>query len=235
MTQPLRLYVDQSLSGGVSLRLTDGQAHYLGSVMRRQIGDPVLVFNGRDGEWLACVVTRSRAGTTLEVTEPTRAQRPEADLWLVFALLKRDATDLVVRMATELGVSAILPALTERTNAARVNEARLAAIAIEAAEQSERLTVPAIRSPAPLSRILSAWPAERRLFAAIERANAAPIPAGDGPRALLVGPEGGFTTGELDALRHSTFVIPVSLGPNILRAETACLTGLALLQAPGWG
>lgn len=235
MTQPLRLYMDEPLAAGATARLSDGQAHYLGSVMRRRVGDPVLLFNGHDGEWLARIAGQARAGTTVEILEQTRPQRAEADLWLVFALLKRDATDLVVRMATELGVSTILPAITERTNAARVNEARLTAIATEAAEQSERLTVPTIHPPAPLHRILGDWPAERPLFAAIERGAAAPVPAGHGPCGLLVGPEGGFTSMELDVLRRYTFATPVSLGPNILRAETACLVGLALLQAPGWG
>ena len=161
-----------------------------------------------------------------------RPQTPEPGPWLVFALLKRDATDLVVQKATELGVSALLPIFTDRTNSGRTNEARLAAIAIEAAEQCERLTVPIIHKPQKLHEVLSNWPNGRRLFAAMERQQAAPLrPASRA--ALLVGPEGGFAPAELDALRGCSFVTPVTLGPRVLRAETACLAGLALLQAPG--
>jgi 16S rRNA (uracil1498-N3)-methyltransferase len=150
----------------------------------------------------------------------------------VFAVLKRDATDLVVQKATELGVSALLPVFSARTNAARINLDRLSAIAREAAEQSERLTVPEVRAPAPLPDLLARWPSERGLAAAIERGGPARIPHGSG--ALLVGPEGGFAAAELDALRAARFVSPISLGPRILRAETAVIAGLALLQAEGW-
>jgi 16S rRNA (uracil1498-N3)-methyltransferase len=167
-----------------------------------------------------------------------RQLRPQAsgpDLWLVFAPLKRDATDLVVQKATELGVSAILPAFTERTNAARLNEIRLAAIATEAAEQCERLTIPRIAAPRRLSELLADWPAERRLVAAMERVDTAPIRPTPGPTALLIGPEGGFTVAELDALGRHPFVLPATLGSLILRAETAAIVGLALLQAPTGG
>src|SRR5262249_41693529 len=158
------------------------------------------------------------------------------DLWLAFALLKRDATDLVVQKATELGVAELHPVLAERGNTQRTNAERLTAIATAAAEQSERLTVPKLHAPRPLVELLAAWPPERRLFAAIERTNAIegsnppPIAATAGPRALLVGPEGGFSSAELDALLTHPLVKPPSLGPRILRAETACIVGLALLQ-----
>ena len=147
-------------------------------------------------------------------------------------MLKRDATDLLVRMATELGVAALLPLLSERTNAARVNAARLTAIAVEAAEQSERLTVPESRAPRRLPELQATWPAERPLFAAIERRPGPAIPSLDGPAGLLIGPEGGFPATELDALARCTSVAPVSLGARILRAETAAIAGLVLLQAP---
>ena len=235
MTQPLRLFVDAPLSEGASARLSEAQAHYLGTVMRRRIGDPVLAFNGVDGEWAGEVSNLTRSVATLRLSHQTREQNPEPGPWLVFALLKRDATDLVVRMATELGVAAILPAFTAHTNAARVNEGRLTAIATEAAEQSERLTVPLVNPPRPLAAILEAWPAERRLYAALERSNAPPLRPEVGRSGLLVGPEGGFLSGELDALSRSTIVVPVTLGPRILRAETACLAGLVLLQAAGPG
>jgi 16S rRNA (uracil1498-N3)-methyltransferase len=162
-----------------------------------------------------------------------RAQAAEPDLWLIFALLKRDATDLVVQKATELGVSALWPVLTARTGAQRVNLTRLHAIALEAAEQSERLTVPAIHEPRPLTVLLRSWPADRRLFVAAERSAAPPIVATAELTALLVGPEGGFSAAELDALRERPLVTLVNLGPRILRAETAAIAGLARLQGAG--
>jgi 16S rRNA (uracil1498-N3)-methyltransferase len=230
------LYVDTPLAVGTPVAATAAQAHYLGTVMRRDSGETVLLFNGHDGEFAARIVAvrRDRAslhGATLQVEHRLRAQIPGPDLWLVFALLKRDATDLVVQKATELGVAELFPVITERTNAGRVNEARLGAIAIEAAEQCERLTVPIIHEPRPLTALLSAWAPARRLFVAAERTEAPAIGPARGPAALLVGPEGGFTPVELEAMRAHPFVTAVSLGPRILRADTACIAGLALLQA----
>lgn len=235
MTQPLRLFVDAPLVEADEVALTEAQAHYVASVMRRTVGDPVLAFNGMDGEWLAALSTVGKRGAAIRPERQTRPQADEPGPWLAFALLKRDATDLVVRMATELGAAAILPVITARTNATRVNEQRLLAIAIEAAEQCERLTVPVVHPPRPLAAVLDAWPSDRELFAAVERADAPPIGPARGLSGLLVGPEGGFTQGELDALARSPIVTASSLGPRILRAETACLAGLALLQAPGCG
>ena len=228
-----RLYVDRPLLPGTEIAGTSGQAHYLGSVLRRAVGDEVCLFNGRDGEWRGRIAShrRERIGFALETQR--RPQTTEDDLWLVFALLKRDTTDLVVEKATELGASVIQPVLTDRTNAGRVNEARLRAIATEAAEQCERLTIPGVRLPRPLGVVLESWPSDRPLFAAIERADAPPIAHTAGPCALLVGPEGGFSPSELDALGRYKFVAPVTLGPRVLRAETACLAGLTLLRLGG--
>jgi 16S rRNA (uracil1498-N3)-methyltransferase len=232
MAGSIRLYTTSTLAEGASVAASAAQAHYLGHVMRRALGAPVLLFNGRDGEFAARVRSIGRDRAILGVERRTRVQAAEADVWLVFAPLKRDATDLVARMATELGVAALHPVLTERSNTHRVNAARLAAIAIEAAEQSERLTLPMLHPPRPLPALLSEWPQERRLFAMIERIDARRVPpTHGGPRALQVGPEGGFTAAELDALRGHPLVTPVSLGPRVLRAETACVAGLALLQA----
>ena len=232
MAGSIRLYTQAALAEGASVDATAAQAHYLGHVMRRGPGDHVLLFNGRDGEFAARIDTIRRDHAKLRIEHRTRMQEEEADVWLAFALLKRDATDLVARMATELGVAALHPVLTERGNTHRMNPERLAAIATEAAEQSERLTVPALHAPRPLPALLSEWPPERRLFAAIERSDAPRIPSACRvPRGLLVGPEGGFTPAELDVLRAHPLVTPVSLGPRILRAETACIAGLALLQA----
>jgi 16S rRNA (uracil1498-N3)-methyltransferase len=231
MVGSIRLYVPTALAEGTSVAVTASQAHYLGHVMRRGPGAQVMLFNGQDGEFAARIDTIRRDSAILRIEHKTREQAAESDIWLAFALLKRDATDLVVRMATELGVAALHPVLTERSNTHRMNAERLAAIATEAAEQSERLTIPALHLPRSLPALLFEWPAKRRLFAAIERSDASRIPpACCGPRALLVGPEGGFTPAELDALQAHPLVTPVSLGSHILRAETACIAGLALLQ-----
>lgn len=223
------------LAAGTLLSATPAQAHYLGTVMRRGPGATLRLFNGHDGEWEARIVAQSRTAVRLEVTEQRRPQGQEPDLWLAFAPLKRDAIDLVAQKATELGAAALLPVLTRRTVAARVNLDRLAAIATEAAEQCERLTVPRIAPPLPLPDLLAAWPSGRVLFAAVERAAAPPLPPCRGPCGLLTGPEGGFAPEELDELDRHALVKPASLGPRILRAETAAIVGLALLQAPGGG
>jgi 16S rRNA (uracil1498-N3)-methyltransferase len=167
----------------------------------------------------------------LLVQERTRAQAAEPDCWLVFALLKRTKTDLVVEKATELGVSRILPVVTVRTQADHVNLDRLRAIAVEAAEQCERLVVPQIAAPEKLPALLAAWPAGRVLYMADERRTGSVARLASGPSALLVGPEGGFTDGEVAAIGANQHVMRVSLGARILRAETASIAGLALLLA----
>jgi 16S rRNA (uracil1498-N3)-methyltransferase len=230
MTGSIRLHVATALAEGDTVATTAAQAHYLANVMRCGPGDALLLFNGRDGEFAARIDTIRRDRASLRVERPTRSQIPGPDLWLAFALLKRDATDLVVQKATELGVAAIHPVIAERCNTHRMNADRLATIAIEAAEQSERLTVPQLHQPRPLAALLSDWSLDRRLFAAVERSNAPRITPTHGPRGLLVGPEGGFTPAELEALRAHPFVAAVSLGPRILRADTACIAGLAMLQ-----
>ncbi len=228
----LRLWVPSPLAAGRDVDASESQAHYLASVMRRAAGDVVLLFNGRDGEWRARIAQLGKRRAVLTPESQVRGQMPGHDLWLAFAPLKRDATDLVVRQATELGVSALLPVLTERTNTTRINQDRFTAIAIEAAEQCERLSLPEIRPPVALPALLAAWPEGRLLAAAIERAGPAAPPIGAG--ALLIGPEGGFAPAEIDALRRTRFVAPICLGELVLRAETAAAAGLALLQAQSW-
>ena len=235
MPGSIRLHVAMPLAAGATLTTTPAQAHYLRTVMRRGPGATLRLFNGRDGEWEARILALSRDAARLEVGRQQRPQAQDPDLWLAFAPLKRDATDLIVQKATELGATALLPVLTRRTVAARVNLDRLAAIATEAAEQCERLTVPRIAAPQSLSDLLAAWPSGRTLFAAIERTAAPPLRPCRGPCGLLIGPEGGFAPEELDELDRHALVKPVSLGPRILRAETAAIVGLALLQAPGGG
>lgn len=215
--------------------LEPGQAHYLGTVMRMAPGAEVALFNARDGEWLASLVAVRRDRAQVRLLHRRRAPEPASGPVLLFAPLKRDATDMVVRMGTELGVTRFLPVLTERTNTHRVNVARLEAIAIEAAEQCERLDVPAIGEPARLPEHLAAWPAECTLFVAAERSGPDDgvgeidsVVDGDG---LLVGPEGGFSDVERRILRARPFVRMITLGKLILRADTAAACGLSLMGA----
>jgi 16S rRNA (uracil1498-N3)-methyltransferase len=235
---PARLYVETGLGEGAGVALSPGQAHQLRAVLRLGVGDAVALFNGRDGEWLARIEAMERGACAVVAQRQSRAQEDEGDLWLVFAPIKRARLDHLVEKATELGASALCPVITARTVVERLNPDRLAAIAREAAEQSERLTLPQIRAPLPLARLLAQWPAERRLVLCDESGTAPPaatvlaaLPAG--PKAVLIGPEGGFAESELDALRKLPFVSPVGLGPRVLRCDTAALAGLAVVQAVG--
>jgi 16S rRNA (uracil1498-N3)-methyltransferase len=231
-----RLYMTSRLAPGEPCELARGQAHYLRSVRRLGPGAAVAAFNATDGEWLCRIAEIGKRGVRLTVECRMRAPEPEPDLWLLFAPIKRGRIDWLVEKATELGASALLPVWTTRTQAERLNLERLRAHAIEAAEQSERLSVPELRSPEALGRALAAWPAERRLIVCDESGAGEPIGAAAarllvGPIALLVGPEGGFDQTELDALGKLSFVSRVGLGPRVLRAETAALAALAVYQA----
>ena len=232
-----RLFVEADLAGGGEIALARDQARYLMTVLRRQDGAAIRLFNGRDGEWLARVRPTGRDRASLDVETLLRPQ-PVADVgpWLAFAAVKRGPTELIVEKATELGAARLLPARTARVNADRLNVDRLGRIALEAAEQSERLDLPLIDPLAPLDDILAAWPTDRRLFVGDETGGgrsvlAAAAEGAAGPFGLLVGPEGGFAPDELDALDRFDFVRRIGLGPRILRAETAAIVGLALLQA----
>jgi 16S rRNA (uracil1498-N3)-methyltransferase len=220
------------------------QARYLGTVLRKGEGDSVRVFNARDGEWLARIASVRKDKGSFTITEKLRPFIDECGCALAFALLKRDATDLVIRMGTELGVSRFIPVITERTVGQRVNEERLESIAIEAAEQCERLTIPQISSPVRLLDFLGAWPAGKRLFIAVERLenqtdtqktgtvlSGNPFAdAGDGD-GILTGPEGGFSRAELDVTLARPFVTPITLGNRVLRAETAVAAALSLFDS----
>ncbi|HVA14574.1 MAG TPA: 16S rRNA (uracil(1498)-N(3))-methyltransferase [Stellaceae bacterium] len=235
-TPATRLFVDADLGEGQAIELAQPQAHYLRNVMRFGAGDALALFNGRDGEYRARIARFDRRAATAIVESRLREQPPEPDLWLVFAPIKRARIDFLVEKATELGVGALLPVITRYTIVERLNLDRLRAHAIEAAEQSERLTVPALHAPQALDALLASWDASRRIMLCDESGTAPPVAtvlSGQSAAswAVLVGPEGGFAETELDALRKLPFVSPVSLGPRILRADTAALAGLAVLQA----
>ncbi len=230
-----RLFLDQPLAEGAEVPATAAQAHYLGGVMRRAIGDAVLLFNGRDGEWAASIAGLRKDRCTFRPERQTRPQEPLPATRLLVAAVKRDAMDWIAEKATELGIGVIQPVLTRRSITDKVNVARLSAIAQEAAEQCRRLTVPVVAPAAPLHAVLDAWDATP-LLVGDERRESPPLVATvrglpPGPWAWLVGPEGGFERAELDDLRRRAFVSTVSLGPRILRAETAAVAGLAVLQA----
>jgi 16S rRNA (uracil1498-N3)-methyltransferase len=220
----------------MAVALDEGQTHYLLHVLRAKIGDRVLLFNGRDGEWSAEIAGASKRGVTVVCGTQAAPQSGVPDIWLVFAPVKKTPSDYLVQKAAELGAAVLQPIFTRRTIVARINEERMAANAIEAAEQSGRLTVPDIRSAVTLDKLLANWPAERRLLFCDEGGDAksmtqAARESRGGPCAILTGPEGGFDPAERAHLRALPFVMPVTLGPRILRADTAALASLAIWQA----
>ena len=231
-----RLYVPTSLAVP-SLGLDAARAHYLRHVLRLARGARIAVFNATDGEYAARIDGFGKGWCTVSLEEKRREPSAEPDLWLVFAPIKRARLDFIAEKATELGVSALWPVITRHTIVTRVNRERLIATAIEAAEQSERLSVPEVREPVKLEEALERWPAERRLVFCDESGGGGPIAdvlAKEDlrrPHAILTGPEGGFARGELDALRKLPFSTAVGLGPRVLRADTAALTALAVFQA----
>jgi 16S rRNA (uracil1498-N3)-methyltransferase len=281
----IRLFVPDELAAGAVVALGPEQTHYLRDVMRRDAGDEIALFNGRDGEWLGALSAIDRKGASVSLTSRMRAQAAGADLELVVALVKRARLETIIEKATELGAARIRLTITRFTQVDRTNVGRLTAIAIEAAEQTGRLDVPEVRGPEPLESILDSWPNDRPLIFCDEGGDASPIlsvlvdavtphpPAGLRPRAppspagrglegadpdlsrreregpageaggrvrgyglsgsasILIGPEGGFSPEERACLRALPFVTPVSLGPRILRADTAAIAALALWQA----
>lgn len=241
-----RLFVCEDLAPGVVVTLDGKPAHYLLNVLRMTAGDRVAVFNGRDGEWTAVIVVADRRRCELSPERQARAQQAEPGPWLLFAPIKKTGVDLIVEKATELGAARLWPVLTERTQSGRLNPERLRARAVEAAEQCRRLSIPDIAEPMALGALPGRWPADLRLIVLDERGTAPPLAAvlravaRDQPAlppGFLVGPEGGFAASELDALIALPFVSAASLGPRILRAETAALAALACWQALAgdWG
>ncbi|HEV2189166.1 MAG TPA: 16S rRNA (uracil(1498)-N(3))-methyltransferase [Stellaceae bacterium] len=232
-----RLYIPAALAEGGTVEIDAAQGHRLRHVLRLGVGAAVAAFNPRDGEFVCRLAELSRNGGSLAIEAQLRAIEPEADLWLLFAPIKRLRVDWLIEKGTELGVSAFVPVMTERTQPERLNRERLTAHAIAAAEQSERLSVPEIRLAERLSKLLAAWDASRRLVLCDETGGGRPIADAmaeykpGAPAALLIGPEGGFAESELDALADLPFVTRAGLGPRVLRAETAALAALAAFQA----
>jgi 16S rRNA (uracil1498-N3)-methyltransferase len=234
MASKVRLYVDQPLGKGQTVSLTKEQAHYLFGVMRLAAGAVLSLLNGRDGEWDAEVAEAGKKGGSLLCTELTRPLQMPPDLWLLFAPIKKERTDFIVEKAVELGAGRIVPVQTEFTNSGRVKQDRLQAHAVEAAEQCGGTFVPEVAEMERLGRLLDAWPEGRRLMFCDETMlDAATALAGQsrGPWAILIGPEGGFSEAERTRLRALPFALPVSLGPRILRADTAAVAALTLWQS----
>lgn len=231
----VRLHIDHPLSAGTTVAADTGQIHYLRSVMRLGPGSEVLLFNGRDGEWSAEIERLDRHAATLRITRLRRPPIPEPDIWLAFAPIKAARIDYLAQKATELGIARLMPVMTERTQMTRVNTRRLRANAVEAAEQSGRLSVPVVDPPISLAELLADWPAQRLLLAVVARGPAIAIAGAVAglapPLGLLIGPEGGFAPTELDALTRRPNVKAVSLGPRVLRAETAAIAALSVVQA----
>lgn len=231
----VRLYIKSGLEKvGQVLRFEEKQSHYLANVLRMRIGDVLYVFDGKSGEYAAKITEINKHGVSAVLLEKTYEMQVSPDVWLLFAPLKKDKTDMVIQKATELGVTQIIPVQTTYTNAEKVRTERFEMQAIEAAEQCRRLDVPKIADCLSLNKILENWNPERTLFFLDERGGGQKIyeaMANSNKAAVLVGPEGGFSKEEAEKLRRLSFVKSVSLGKRILRAETAAIAALACWQA----
>ena len=235
-----RLFVSDKLSEGQSVALGGNHAGYLARVMRVTEGDAVILCDDVTGEWVARVTQVGKRQVDVRVVERLRPREDVPDLWLCPALLKKDRFDLVLEKATELGVAQIRPVLTTRCVATKLNPDRARAIVTEAAEQCARTALPVVSDPVKLDRLLSDWPQERTLFFADEEGGAPAaqtFAAHSGPAAILIGPEGGFDDAERVAIRAHPQASPITLGPRILRGETAAIAAIALWmgQAGDWG
>jgi len=240
MSAKVRLYVDHPLGAGQTVPLDRDQAHYLFGVMRLSVGARVALFNGRDGEWQAEVAEAGKRGGVLACLEQSKPLQVPPDLWLIFAPIKKARTDFIVEKAAEMGAARILPVATEFTNSERIRQDRLQAHAVEAAEQCGGTYVPEVAELQKLPSVLDHWPAERqlmfcdeaevgqRLFLDVAQVEGSAGAAG--PWAILIGPEGGFSDAERKRLHAMQQAHVVSLGPRILRADTAAVAALTLWQ-----
>ena len=235
-TAKIRLYVEHPLGAGQSVPLDRDQAHYLFGVMRQGVGAQVLLFNGRDGEWRAEVAEAGKRGGVLRVVEQTRALQMPPDLWVLFAPIKKARTDFIVEKAAEMGAARICPVQTDFTNAERIRQDRLQAHAVEAAEQCGGTFVPEVTALQKLDRVLLGWDPARQIMFCDEALAGATSDAltgdvtGKAPWAILIGPEGGFSETERRRLGAMKNAHPVSLGPRILRADTAVVAAMTLWQ-----
>lgn len=231
-----RLFVPSALIAGTPVDLGKEQSLYLAAVLRKSVGDEVVLFNGRDGAWRAQMTSDSKRSVSLDLIEQIAAQPAASDLWYGFAPLKSERLDYVIQKAVEMGAGTIQPVLTQFTQVSRLKHERLVANAIEAAEQCEVLNVPVVAPEITLSALLDSWPSDRRLILADEgAASASPVErltqlAGE-KLGILIGPEGGFSDAERTRLLGLPYVVPISLGPRILRADTAAVAALAVIQA----
>lgn len=234
-TPSIRLCITDNLAEHVQLTLDKGQSHYVCNVMRQKEGSHVLLFNGRDGEWLAEIVEANKKHTVLQPIKKTRDQNTEPDIWLLFAPVKNVALHLIAQKATELGVTKLQPVLTQYTVVPKVNTEKLLANAIEAAEQCERLTVPEVADPIKLEKLLKVWPRERALIFCDESGagklaqEVLPV-LSEKKYAVLIGPEGGFSAQEQEVLHKMEQTYAIGLGPRILRADTAAISALTAVQ-----
>ncbi len=229
----VRLYVEHPLGEGQTVPLDRDQAHYLFGVMRMAVGDPVLLFNGRDGEWRAEVAEAGKRGGVLACAAQTKPLQMPPDLWLIFAPIKKARTDFIVEKAAEMGAAKIMPVQTAFTNSERIRQDRLQAHAVEAAEQCGGTFVPEVAELQKLDRVLAEWPEGRQLMFCDEAevgSFSALAGVGAGPWAILIGPEGGFSEEERARLRALPFAHVVSLGPRILRADTAAVAAMTVWQ-----
>lgn len=231
-----RLYVTDGLHAGAVVRPDSRQSHYLANVLRMAEGAELLVFNGRDGEWLARLSARSKKAVELTAVEQTRPQPSPPDLVYCFAPLKTGRLDYLVQKAVEMGAGVLQPVVTQHTQVGKVGIDRIAANAVEAAEQCGILAIPQVRETVKLERLLSSWETDRRLiFCDEDSSTNNPLPTlqaiAEKKLGLLVGPEGGFSDEERRQLRALPFVAAIPLGPRILRADTAAVAALALIQA----
>ena len=229
-----RLFVDEPLREGAVLTLGDAPANYLGNVLRLRPGAQVKLFDDRTGEWLAQITEVAKKRITLVATRLLREREPVPDIWLLFAPIKKGRIDWLIEKATELGAGRLVPAITQRTIVDKLNLERLRAHTVEAAEQCERTALPELAEPVKLAALLRTWPEERTLFFADETGGepfAAAAAEATGPAAILIGPEGGFTPDEAAAIRALPQARAVSLGPRVLRAETAAIAALAVWMA----
>lgn len=232
----IRLFVDAPLGDGATVRLDQAQAHYLFTVMRLGPGERLAVFNGRDGEWIVEVAEAGKRSGALSVVAVGQPQRVPPDLWLIFAPIKKARTDFIIEKAAELGAARIQPVFTRFTNSERLRPDRLRAHAVEAAEQCGETYVAEVAEPIKLTALLDGWDPARRIMFCDESREARPAAEAlarsqAGPWAILIGPEGGFAPEEAQRLRAMDEVLPVTLGPRVLRADTAVCAALTVWQA----